>query len=277
MALRRYQRRLESEMVSLSTAGRADGGGAQIHGQISAIAAAAAFGLPYVHLPLVKVEHSDGRSDEDWASDWNDYFGLAALGSGSLGDQETWVQLPRWTPVALSPPRRQGTVLAAPHFHDFTDVYPATLHRSRPGLRAAQANSRRTVGLWHFDAGLSSIAVHVRRGDVSSGQNAERYSSASRIAHLISLATASASTTRTEVVLFSQTEDEDLSQLADQDSRIRVCLEPDVFVVLDHLLAADVLVMAKSSLSYVAALLRSDRVVYEPFWHPPMPDWIVAK
>ena len=261
----------------MSAAGREDGGGAQIHGQISAIAAAAAFGLPYVHTPLGKIEHSDGRSDEEWASGWNEYFGLAALGSGPGGDGATWVQVPRWTPAVLSSARRRDTVLAAPHFHDFTDVFPAVLHRSRPSLRAAQASSGRTMGLPHFDPDLSSIAVHVRRGDVTVRRNADRFSSAGRIEHLISMATASARKARTQVVLFSQTADEDLTQLADRDSRIRVCLEPDVFVVLDHLLAADVFVMAKSSLSYVAGLLRSDRVVYEPFWHPPMPDWVVAK
>jgi hypothetical protein len=38
---------------------------------------------------------------------------------------------------------------------------------------------------------------------------------------------------------------------------------------------ADALVIGSSSLSYVAGILSEGTVYYVPFWHPPLPNWIV--
>jgi hypothetical protein len=47
--------------------------------------------------------------------------------------------------------------------------------------------------------------------------------------------------------------------------------------VLDDFATADVLVLSRSSLGYVAALLNPHGlVVYSPWWHPPLPGWVVA-
>ena len=43
----------------------------------------------------------------------------------------------------------------------------------------------------------------------------------------------------------------------------------------DRLVRADILVTAKSSFSYVAALLNPNIIVYESFWHKPMTHWNV--
>lgn len=46
---------------------------------------------------------------------------------------------------------------------------------------------------------------------------------------------------------------------------------------VEQMASADALVMSKSSLSMVAALLNPDRpIIYCPFWHKPMPGWMVA-
>jgi hypothetical protein len=39
------------------------------------------------------------------------------------------------------------------------------------------------------------------------------------------------------------------------------------------MISSDILVMSKSSFSYVAALLHQGLVIYEPFWHRPMGHW----
>lgn len=45
------------------------------------------------------------------------------------------------------------------------------------------------------------------------------------------------------------------------------------FEVLHRLIHADYFVMAKSSMSYIAAVLSTGKVFYEPFWHPPLSQW----
>ena len=52
-------------------------------------------------------------------------------------------------------------------------------------------------------------------------------------------------------------------------------LDEDVFDTFNSLVFADVLVLSKSSFSYVAALLSDAVVVYTPFWHPPRKHWFL--
>ena len=41
------------------------------------------------------------------------------------------------------------------------------------------------------------------------------------------------------------------------------------------LVYGDILVMSRSSFSYIAALLSNGIIYYEKFWHPPLYNWIV--
>ncbi|MGH6991011.1 MAG: hypothetical protein ACREE3_14020, partial [Stellaceae bacterium] len=57
--------------------------------------------------------------------------------------------------------------------------------------------------------------------------------------------------------------------------RANLHVNDDVFASFDNLVRADVLMMAKSSFSYVAGMLSEGIKLYEPFWHPPLAPWIV--
>ncbi len=48
------------------------------------------------------------------------------------------------------------------------------------------------------------------------------------------------------------------------------------FTTFHHMVSADVLVMAKSSFSYSAALFSNGIKIYLPFWHKPLQNWIVV-
>lgn len=49
--------------------------------------------------------------------------------------------------------------------------------------------------------------------------------------------------------------------------------DTDVFFTLHHLIKADVLVTAKSSFSYLAALYNENEVIYINFWHNQLNNW----
>ncbi|MBM3856637.1 MAG: FeoB-associated Cys-rich membrane protein [Verrucomicrobia bacterium] len=52
-------------------------------------------------------------------------------------------------------------------------------------------------------------------------------------------------------------------------------INEDPIETLEALATADLLMMSKSSFSYLAALFNQEgSVLYAPFWHPPMADWI---
>jgi len=53
-------------------------------------------------------------------------------------------------------------------------------------------------------------------------------------------------------------------------------LNENLFDTFIGLVAADILVTSRSSLSYSAAILSDGEIYYQPFWHPPGEKWIVC-
>lgn len=260
---------------AITVNGRKDGGGAQVHGQISALAFARRFGLKYVHSPLRSVEHNPGLPSEVWAKRWEDTFGLSELATDSSPVESMNIEVASSHDVIRAIRQGRQRLWALEHCHSYTDVFPRILNELRVDLRRVHAKAGAAPKTEYFSSQRSNIAVHLRRGDVSARGNSERYTSAQHTILLVEQAMALTQGTNQEVVIFSQGEDDDFDELRSFGARI--VNESDVFVVLQHLIASDCLVMARSSLSYIAGMLRAAPTVYQPFWHPPMPDWHVAR
>jgi len=128
-----------------------------------------------------------------------------------------------------------------------------------------------------FKTGITSIAIHVRRGDVNE-DTSSRYVSDdwyfSLIAQLSKMYAPSA-----DIHVFSSLEGTWNS--ADFDGYRKrgatVHLDGDPMEVWAHFVAADVLVMAKSSFSHVPALLNDNCVIYQPYMHLPLDGWVSAQ
>lgn len=61
----------------------------------------------------------------------------------------------------------------------------------------------------------------------------------------------------------------------EQISHLKKCINEDPIETLEALSTADLLIMSKSSFSYLAALFNQEgKILYAPFWHPPMADWV---
>ena len=54
----------------------------------------------------------------------------------------------------------------------------------------------------------------------------------------------------------------------------KLFLDIDPIWTMQQLIEADILIMSKSSFSYVAALISDGIKLYEPFWHSPLSQWI---
>jgi len=54
-------------------------------------------------------------------------------------------------------------------------------------------------------------------------------------------------------------------------------LDTDLGTVWREIQAADIVIMSRSSFSFVPALLNLDgQIIYTPFWHNPLPHWTVV-
>jgi hypothetical protein len=242
-------------MLGVTCLGKRDGGGAQVHAVMSAMLFARAMGVPYFHTPFAAVMH--GADPAAFAVRWEGAFNL---GGGAA-------RIPRRMPVITGEAACRGyrgppAVVAQQHFHAFAD--------SRPDLYACIVDDlRRRLTLPSRSSAAPTIAVHVRRGDVVGKlPYAKRFTDNATLARHIGAALRDFPGHR--VRIFSQGAEADFGGLPD------VCefeLDADIFATLSGLIEADCLIMAKSSLSYVAGLYSRGTVYYEPFWHRPLSSW----
>lgn len=76
-----------------------------------------------------------------------------------------------------------------------------------------------------------------------------------------------------QVTIHSQGAPADFDELRGGDNW-RLSLDGNPLAAMTDMLRADILIMGKSSFSYVAGRLNRGIAIYEPFWHQPLPDWI---
>lgn len=250
-------RKNKASLLGITCAGKQDGGGAQIHAVMSALLFSRAAGIAYFHSPLGSVGH--GSHPEVFAAQWEAAFNL---GRGAP-------KVPGGVPLISRQEFNEGysgapAIVAEQHFHDFGErnlgLYPALAAELRPRLALPQRTFERPT-----------IAVHIRRGDVvRKPAHAHRLTGNATV--LASIRHVMSEHPRHRVVVFSEGEPSDFGPLADFCA---LELNSDVFATISAMIAADCLIMAKSSLSYVAGLLSRGTVYYEPFWHGPLPTWRV--
>jgi hypothetical protein len=137
----------------------------------------------------------------------------------------------------------------------------------------------------------NTIAIHIRRGDVSpcdkDSDVANRYLPNRHYLRLLDLYYAPvithAGTTlqeqqQSQVVVYSQSESfeswSDFASACSHNCTLR--LDTDILEVWRGLLTADTLILSKSSFSLVAGLLSSAaQVIYTPMVHQPLANWTV--
>jgi hypothetical protein len=73
--------------------------------------------------------------------------------------------------------------------------------------------------------------------------------------------------------IFTQ-KSKDNDEISKISNNIKMYIDTDTFHTMHHLINANVLVMCKSSFSYIAALYNPNDIIYTPFWHPPLNHWL---
>ncbi|AZO09150.1 hypothetical protein EJ074_08510 [Mesorhizobium sp. M3A.F.Ca.ET.080.04.2.1] len=255
--MQNFSAQAKKSLLGITCVGKQDGGGAQVHAVMSALLFSRVTGIPYFHSPFRRVEH--GRDAEAFAAEWEAAF--------NLGFSKPCVPhgVPTISAGAFNKEYRGvPAVVAEQHFHNFAErhlgMYPALAEELRARLLLPQRTFERPT-----------IAVHIRRGDVV-GNPAAAQRLTSNATALDNIKRVLADRPGHRVVVFSQGEPSDFGMLAE------FCefeLNSDIFATVSGMIAADCLIMAKSSLSYVAGLLSKGAVYYEPFWHGPIPSWHV--
>jgi hypothetical protein len=256
-----------SNNTELTCCGKADGGGAQIHARMSVMAFCKAMDLHYVHTPIKCVERAADKGD---APRWEALFRLG-VGEPSIDDISKPF-LPLHTFLAAPQRWQQSVLIHTPHLHTFTDAQPDIYAKISDELRRKYAG-KPPVRM----SSCLSIALHIRRGDVTLQAHPLRYTSNSKIRAAIGsvVRTIERSGYAYHLSIYSEGVEQDFCGVFDRPFELH--LNGDPVDALQNMISSDILVMSKSSFSYVAALIHQGLVIYEPFWHRPMSHWHIME
>jgi hypothetical protein len=213
---------------------------------------------------LSDVAHNDDNL-LNWDNKWNTFFNLPESTTAIDKQHIKSIKLER-----LYFPRR-GTCYIAKKAHTITDLFPEAYNEVMPKLRKAYDMAPIQKSSF-FKGDRVSVAIHLRLGDVASHS-----SRSSRMDHAVQKISAIRKYLERrghpfEIVVLSQGTATHFAPLVDIGAQL--CLNDDLFRTFHTLVSADILCMAKSSLSYAAGLLNQNTIIYEPFWHPKLPTWL---
>jgi len=269
--------------ITITCAERSDGAGAQAHTIISAMCFARAHGHTYVHTPFTEIDHAE-RPMPEWVAAWEQFFNFGdgeerhESGTGRVYNYSAFHPRLFYALTGGFHPagRLRRTAVPGPvgterYFHPYfyyVDSHPETFRTIIPDLRRKFWKGRTRP-----DNDPLAVALHIRRGDVTT-RHARRYTPIESVHRTIKdmQTVLEASGIAYSVRLYSQGQAGDFALL--RDTGVELCLDVDALWTMQQLISADVLVMSKSSFSYVAALISDGIKLYEPFWHAPMDDWL---
>ncbi len=256
----------------ITCTGKTDGIGAQVQAVFSTMLFAQEFGITYAHTPF----------DEIWSDhsnkEWEVFFNLS-------GDEITVNEINKdsLNVVYVSQPLfigfKPNTLYIVEHCHSFVDSNKnAKLYANIKDkfIEKYQSSSKRDYKSFYKEGRLN-IAIHARRGDVSKeGVHSDRYTDNLYYKSLLDNISIILDDLKikSSIHLYSQGNVEDFHEL--EGLNVNYHLDECVFTTFNNLVLSDIIIMSKSTFSYSAALLSKSIMIYEPFWHKPLKDWILV-
>jgi hypothetical protein len=138
-------------------------------------------------------------------------------------------------------------------------------------------NIKKRIDLPYYNIEKTNIAIHIRRGDVSKYTNTDRYIPFDNYYNIIENLNLKYNNACffifSEITNDKHEFDEFINNNINKGIDINLLADIDILTTLEYMIKADVFVMSKSSLSYVAALYNVNKVLYIDFWHTKMPYW----
>ncbi len=251
--------------AALTCTGKTDGGGAQVHAVMSVLNFCDAFGYQYLHTPLGQMEHTPGASE---VLEWEKIFNL---GSGEVAASDCVYPIIPASSYIRSPRLWfQNVAVAVKELHEFSDAHPEAYLQIAEKLRRKYAGAP----LSRSDDRLA-VAVHIRRGDAAGGDKRRLTGDDAVLRRIDAVRRACGVAGRNcHIVIHSQGQAQDFKAFLEHGCELRLDASP--LQSLNALVQADILLLAKSSFSYAAGLLSAGIVIYERFWHAPLPGWVDA-
>jgi hypothetical protein len=233
-----------------------EGAGSQARTTMLAINFARVLNVPYVHSPFSEISHAD-RPMELWLRAWEAEF--------NLGAEEIQAKIPDHDTIDFA--KNFWSFIPCFGHQNIYQVFNFTHKRFREKYYSDKVTRLNP---------LLIVGVHVRRGDISS-DTPEFWTELASIATTIAKIKNALDkrTVKYRILVFSEGAHSEFSDL--ESLEVELLLNADPVWTMRELIEADILVMAKSSFSYCAAIISDGIKLYEPFGLPPLKGWLVRQ
>ena len=217
--------------------GKNDGFGAQYQAIMSGIAYCRFKNYNYIHTPFKEIQHNGDIKS------LNNFIGIPNL-------------------------RSKNDINI-----DITEHYSGEVHRSSNPSKYYTNDTIALLRNYYYTTSKPviekvDIAIHIRRGDVNMN-TPKRYTSNSYYNKIIKFLNYKYPTYN--IVIFSEGNIEDFNELNGKNLLFK--LNKSIEETFHSFVSAKILVTAKSSFSYSAAILNTNEIYYIDFWHKPLKNW----
>lgn len=259
-----------------------EGVGAQVQRILTIIAVCKVHGFKYIHNTITVGHNYKGVAPEEWDDKWNAFFNL---GSHPVSVMRTDIEKSNYhsAPIYV----KDGELNALIELNKRSEDHIISVYHA---LAICDANPDKYYGAIAADVkNLLSresektndspvIVIHIRalnQCDVCTGHvpGGDRFTDYDNYTKLIEKFNVMYNRPRIEIFTQDSTYIRDFAKTISDNVHLNI--DSDVFHAFATMQSADVLVIAKSSFSYLAGLYNTTgQVYYFPFWHSPRASWI---
>lgn len=243
----------------LTIHGKTDGFGSQLHAIFSLIAYCNYMGTTYIHTPMYKMHHND-ENHPDFPKLMNDFINIEHRFK-TMDDLTSYEQSTAHR--TLEGPIVHGSYNPEYFYNEYTldmlrDIY---FSRDKPDVT--------------YDPSHINIALHIRRGDVTTKKYTSRYTSNIEYINIVKKMDYPPNSV---IHVFSEGEESDFQDIVDafRDVNVVMHINENICLTFHHLVMADIMVVARSSFSYCAGLINKNVIVannIKNWWHKPLASW----
>jgi len=256
-----------------------DGLGAQYQRIISILALAKKYDCQYIHESIKTFEHISNENTEYYEL-IEEYFQIYKFTANIseitfhniefLKGNITSEHMDYYKEIS----KNINVLLILDHPYNIFDKDPNEYDIIMPLLREIKLS----LYLPEYNESNKNIAIHIRRGDVSPYSNNNRFVELSYYQNIINkFADKYKNGTFFIFTEISNNNKEEFENFIiknkNNNINIKLMADIDVLMTLEYLIKADVLVMSKSSFSYIAGLYNNNEVYYMDFWHSKLDRW----
>jgi len=261
------------QMLYLTYQPREDGMGGQFQRVIGIMALAKKYNLTYVHTPIKEMEHLPSphylEQIENYFQIKDNYPPSNSIQYDEEYDMEIASEIVITNAKELVARTGKNVLIKIFLPQRILDRDPDCYQLVLPKIR----EMKQKWLLPYFLPNKTNIAIHIRRGDVNSNDHPTRFTPIEYYYRLVE--SFNEKFPDSNICIFSEEnkENKDEFTIFSKKPQVRVLLNLDILTTFEHLVHADILVTSKSSFSYLAGLLNTNRVVYMDFWHSPLSHW----